>query len=202
MEPIKSFKNSTPAEAIEHALELSGPQAVFFAEYQALIIRELLKKHNSQPMRILDYGCGDGTMAYLVHALLPNARIQGVDNSEELIEIARGWYGALNDRLSFDTKINDQYDFIYVANVLHHIKKSERAALFAKLTSQLTPNGILMILEFNPFNPLEVWRFYRNKEERGNQMILPLSLKKLLTQFGKTDVYYFRKIYVITLEKS
>ncbi len=197
MEPLKSFKNNISEEILMHALDLSGPEAVFFAKYQAKIIAELLKKMGNNPARILDYGCGDGTMAYLMQALLPNANIQGIDTSKELIEIAQEWYGVKNDKLSFDTKMEDQYDLVYIANVLHHIPQGERASLLQELTTHLTPHGILIVLEFNPFNPLEVWRFYRNKEERGNHMILPHSLRKLFSNANKTRVYYFSKVYAL-----
>ncbi len=201
MNSIKQIKHHILEEAFEHALELAGPQAVFFAEYQAKIIAELLQKQGCKPSRILDYGCGDGTMAYLMHALLPNAHMQGVDSSKDLIEIAQGWYGAKDNKLSFSTEITRTYDLIYVANVLHHIQKQERKAVIQELTTHLAPRGILIILEFNPLNPMEVWRFYRNKEERGNHMILPGTLKKLLAGYGKLHAYYFRKIYVISLKK-
>ena len=104
-------------------------------------------------------------------------------------------------RLSFGRQLTKNYDLIYLANVLHHIKKNERAALLNELTSRLTPNGILIVLEFNILNPFEVWRFYRNKEERGNHMIVPRSLKKLLSIYGKSHIYYLRKIYAAVLTK-
>ena len=101
MKPIKHTNYHTYQQAIEHALELSGPQEVFFAEYQAKIITELLIKQECKPVAVLDYGCGDGTLASIVSQLLPEARIHGIDIAEELIEIAQEWYGTENDKTEF-----------------------------------------------------------------------------------------------------
>ncbi|MGE0009788.1 MAG: trans-aconitate 2-methyltransferase [Candidatus Babeliales bacterium] len=197
MEPFRT--DNLYQEALEHALELAGEQAAFFAEYQAHIITKILNKQGTNPATILDYGCGDGTMAYILSALLPQAQIQGVDTSDELIEIAQGWYGTKNEKLRFSKSFAGQFDIIYMANVLHHIQKDQRKNLLKTLTDHLAPNGQLIILEFNPFNVFEVWRFYRNKEEQGNHMILPCSIKKLLCNLGTTKTYYHKKIYAAVL---
>lgn len=194
--------NTLYQESLEHALELSGPAAVFFADYQVKTLINLATKEGNQPQRILDFGCGDGTMAYLISSLLLQAHIHGVDISGDLLEIAQGWYGIKNNKLTFNQTLTGYYDLVYMADVLHHIKKNEREALLKKLNEHLAPNGMLIILEFNPFNIFEVWRFYRNKEEQGNHMILPCSLKKLLNKLGTTKIYYYKKIYAAVLKKN
>lgn len=194
--------NTLYQESLEHCLELSGPEAVFFADYQVKKMVNLLKSENNQLQRILDFGCGDGTMAYLLSSFLPLAHIHGMDISTDLLEIAQGWYGTKNNKLTFNQTCTGEYDLIYMADVLHHIKKNERETLLKKLSEHLTPTGSLIILEFNPFNVAEVWRFYRNKEEQGNRMILPCSLKKLLKNIGTTKIYYYQKIYAAVLKKS
>lgn len=216
MEPMKNYPLNISHEALYHAIELSGQDAAFFALYQAEIVVSIIHKQGLKTPHILDYGCGDGTMAYLFSQLLPDARIQGVDGDAESIEIAKEWYQKLPS-LRYDIlrdpqqiaqgfieneNISKQYDVIYLANVLHHIGKNMQQGQLNTLRSHLAPGGLLIILEFNPWNPLQVWRFYTDTEERGNHMILPRTLEKLLRNFGKVEMHYYKKIYALILSKT
>lgn len=193
-----STTNISYQQALEHAIELCGLQEAFFADFQAKIVASLMQEHNMAPKHVLDYGCGDGTMAYLLSHYVPQAHIHGVDTNQDLIDIAQGWYGKNTAHLecfcetTWNKNVSRNCNLIYLANVLHHIPKNEHKKLIDKLVNKLAPNGLLIILELNPYNVGQAWRFYRDKKEQGNKMLWPHYVKKLLTKHGNTQINFYR----------
>ena len=101
-------------------------------------------------MRVLDLGCGWGSMTCWIAAQYPNCSIEAVSNSHsqrEMIEQvvrSRGW----QDRVQVITAdINDfqptgQFDRIVSVEMLEHVRQHE--PLFRRLASWLLPSGKLL----------------------------------------------------------
>jgi SAM-dependent methyltransferase len=83
--------------------------------------------------RILDVGCGDGTLSLKI--IDRGAEVVGVDSSPELVEAARtaGVYAELGD--AADMAYDQQFDAAFSDAALHWMLDSERvaAAIFAAL---------------------------------------------------------------------
>lgn len=190
------MKHNNPSHnlqnALAHALELASPQEVFFAQFQAHIITQLC---TTQPLTMLDFGCGDGTLGYLISQIHPQASITGIDTHTERIEIAQGWYGQNEPRLHYSDSlegVRTPVDVIYLANVLHHIPKNEHPALFKKLHTLLNADGKIIVLELNPYNIMQAFSFYRDPHERGNHMIRPIYVRDLLKKYGTSHTQYHK----------
>src|SRR5208283_3438426 len=79
--------------------------------------------------RILDLGCGDGTVSAQIAGLVPDGRVLGIDASRGMIEAAQGKQRSnLRFRLMDIDELNyvEQFDVVFSNATLHWIKDHER----------------------------------------------------------------------------
>lgn len=180
-------------ETMDKNLWLSGESSSFFAEYKAQKLKEWFPELAYQPIKILDFGCGDGLMTSFVQALFPKAQVYGVDPSAESIEVAQMAYKNIKftvSSLPLECEDNS-FDLIFSAGVFHHILFSEHTRYVQDIQRILKPNGSFVLFELNPFNPLTVITFKRNPIDKNARMMFPGYSKKLLTQFGAVRTNYY-----------
>src|SRR6478735_2842256 len=103
--------------------------------------------------RILEIGCGDGSVADRVIRTHPHAHYLGVDVSAAP---GRRYTGA-PDRAAFAAMTAGElratepepFDLVLVVDVLHHVHNDEdRAALLADAAAILAPGGTLLVKEW------------------------------------------------------
>lgn len=112
--------------------------------------------------KILDVGCGNGR---LVNELKKDVDYLGVDNSSNLISIAKDKYKD-NKNYKFKgldifelDKLEDKYDYIFLVAVLQHIPSKElRIKALTKIKSILKENGEIII---------SVWNLVDNKKYKS-----------------------------------
>jgi tRNA (cmo5U34)-methyltransferase len=93
----------------------------------------------------LELGIGTGETAGRVLALHPEARLLGIDGSEPMLAAA----GAAlpHDRVELRLLRLEaappagRFDLVFSAFAIHHIESREKAALFARIASALSPGG-------------------------------------------------------------
>ena len=100
------------------------------------------------PLRILDLGCGTGLELEALLQRVPNARITGVDQSENMLELLRASYAA---HMSQITLVADSfltmplgvraYDHILSVMSMHHVLRDVKRELYRKLHTALKPGG-------------------------------------------------------------
>jgi trans-aconitate 2-methyltransferase len=118
-------------------LKASGHQK----EWGRKLISELPVRHDS---RILDLGCGDGTLTRMISEKVPAGIVVGIDASEGMIRKAREYE---TDNCRFFVKdINaldytDEFDMIISNATLHWIK--DHRALLANCRKGLHKGGII-----------------------------------------------------------
>ncbi len=105
-------------------------------------------------MKLLDFGCGPGTITVdLGEALLPAGSVIGIDFSEDVIEQARAHAeesGSANVtfdvRSIYDTGFTDgEFDIAYAHQVLQHLHEPIKALVEARRV--LKPGGICAVRE-------------------------------------------------------
>ncbi len=125
---------------------------------------EKVKPHNN----VLDLGCGNGR---LIEELPTNCSYLGVDNSEQLLEIAKNKYGQRNnvkflnvDFLDLEKLHQGSFDYIFSVAVLHHIpgKKLRQQAL-RSIRAKLTDDGRAIISVWN----LREWKKFKKPLRRA-----------------------------------
>ena len=145
-------------------------------------LRFLFDAYLGKSERILDLGCGNGR--YIPFFEKQKSDYFGIDNSTELIQIARKKYPKAQffteDALSLSFP-NNYFDKIYSIALLHQIPSEEfRLQLLKEAKRVLRLKGLLI---------LTVWKFHRRQE-----LILLLKYT-LLKIFGKSKMDW-RDIFV------
>lgn len=105
-----------------------------------------LKKHH----RVLEVGCGIGTLTRLIHRYVKRGRVVGVDISERSIAFARKRFGDV-PRIEFkvsdmqDFSYPETFDFIVLPDVLEHIPVEQHGRLFAVLSAHMHDDSVIFI---------------------------------------------------------
>lgn len=138
------------------ALDVSGADREHFSEYKVV---EVARHENpEQPLRILDFGCGDGNSVKYMRTYFPSAELFGTDVSELSISEAeaKGITNTLfepydGDSLPFD---DGSFDVVFTSMVFHHIEFSRHEQILKDIQRVLRPGGRFYIFEHNPINPI------------------------------------------------
>jgi len=109
------------------------------------IFHDLVSKQG----KILDIGCGNGFMSYMLYFTASSREITGIDYDEDKIELANNCFSKTAsvcfehaDVLNFHF---DRYDTIIMADVLHYLPQNKQATVINKCIDHLNPGGILII---------------------------------------------------------
>ncbi|ULQ51494.1 trifunctional MMPL family transporter/lysophospholipid acyltransferase/class I SAM-dependent methyltransferase [Flavihumibacter fluvii] len=103
--------------------------------------------------KILDIGCGYGSMSYMLHFTGREREITGIDYDEEKILTASHCFSKdasirfiHGNAMDFG---NEYYDCMIIADVLHYLEPAQQAGLLDKCMSQLLPGGKIIVREGN-----------------------------------------------------
>jgi trans-aconitate methyltransferase len=93
---------------------------------------------------ILDFGCGTGLLCKFISERFPNAKIEGIDISKQMIEKAKINCPNCNFYVGDITSINlPNYDVIVSKDVFNHIDDIHHT--ISRLNDLLNPKGTLVI---------------------------------------------------------
>src|SRR6266540_3731427 len=112
-----------------------------------------------QPRSILDLGAGTGVTSERVLAAYPDARLIGIDESDEMLEHARRLVPAGDFRVArLEEPLPDgPFDLVISALAVHHLDGPGKADLFRRVAVALTAGGRLVIGDVVvPENPADV----------------------------------------------
>jgi SAM-dependent methyltransferase len=105
--------------------------------------------------RILDLGCGEGQLGFVLGSLYPDAQLVGIDKDEKAI--AAAWLRAqVSGASSTEFIVGDieqelpagPFDLIYVSTVLIHTHQPKHVVAMAY--ERLRPAGYLWVKDFDP----------------------------------------------------
>jgi SAM-dependent methyltransferase len=97
--------------------------------------------------KVLDIGCGTGA---LIRELPPDVHYVGFDLSERYIQYARKQFAGRGEFRQEDVtraSIEQSFDLIIAACILHHLDDSETEVLFRKAAAQLRPGGRMVTVD-------------------------------------------------------
>jgi len=101
--------------------------------------------------RVLDFGCGMGTVAYYVAQKLPHGSLTCLDISERWLKACRKTLRNFRniDYLHGESVAlpGESFDLAYCHFVLHDIPESELASVIPALARSLKPGGVLVFRE-------------------------------------------------------
>jgi len=142
--------------------------------------RQLLEQAEVRPgHRVLDVGCGTGTLAILVKTECPEAGVVGLDGDPKALAVARrkvaeaGVDVKLDEGLACELPYPDaSFDRVFSSLVLHHLTREHKRRTLAEILRVLAPGGTFHLLDFG--RPVSAWEralariAFRSPEVRDN----------------------------------
>ncbi len=134
---------------------------------------------------MLDVGCGIGLTDQRLKAHLPH--LTGVDVSDSSVELARArnpeieYHHSVGGKLPFESA---SFDVVFAICVWHHVPPDQWTIFVSELSRVTVPNGLLLIYEHNPWNPLTRLVVSRCAFDEDAVLVSPVQAARSLQQFG------------------
>ena len=116
--------------------------------------RKLVQQANIQPkIKVLDLGCGTGTLTLMLKRAHPEAEVTGLDGDPQVLAIARDksrgtdiqWDEGLASSLPYP---DSTFDRVVTSLVIHHLVTDDKRRAFKEIFRVLKPLGELHVLDF------------------------------------------------------
>jgi len=205
----KSGPESGPAEfdafsrrydnLVNDALAFSGLKIDYFTGVKAAYLRDIARGRLGaiDTLEAIDIGCGIGNYHPL---LVPGfRRLAGVDVSRASIEAAR----ERNPNVRYDVfdgfhipHDDASFDIAFAVCVFHHVPPANRDVLVREAARLLRRNGLFVIFEHNPSNPLTMRVVNRCEFDRDAILLTGSETKRLMSVNGFSNV---RTNYILTI---
>lgn len=158
----------------------------FFDLIQRLLLRDdlykrqLIAQAQIQPgQRVLDLGCGTGTLAIMVKQAQPTADVFGLDADPEILGIARakatreGMDIRFDEGMTFALPYPDgSIDRVLSSIMIHHLKTPDKERTAREIYRVLKPGGQLHVIDFGkastPYTKLLYPILHRFEETNDN----------------------------------
>ncbi len=176
-----------------------GQDAIAFIEVKVdWLLRAMRRRRQLDPSRaetrILDYGCGAGTLLSVLRQRGCAGHLAGCDVSAEMLaEARRRWSQGPPPQLSV---IEDgrapfeaaQFDLVVLSAVLHHVEPSSRPRVYQDVLRLVKPGGCACIFEHNPYHPLTQWVVRHTAIDKNAVLLAPGEVRAGTTRAGASRV--------------
>lgn len=160
-------KHYLPAAGHNWALPLYDPLVTLMGAERAK--RALLEQAALRPgHRILDVGCGTGTLVVLIKRLHPDVSITGLDPDPKALARAKRKAQRAGVSVQFDQGFSDampypdaSFDRVFSSFMFHHLDAGSREKSLREVKRLLAPGGGLHLLDFERPDPLPKGWFLR-----------------------------------------
>jgi ubiquinone/menaquinone biosynthesis C-methylase UbiE len=105
--------------------------------------------------RVLDVGCGTGTLATMIKRLHPDVEVAGLDPDPKALDRARRKAARAGLSIRFDQGFGDElpypessFDRVLSSFVFHHLPTDEKEKTLRAIRRVLRPGGSLHLLDF------------------------------------------------------
>ena len=150
----ESRKEFLPAAGRDVFLPLYDPLVSFMGGNRAR--EELVKQANIQPnQRVLDIGCGTGTLVVLLKRRYPTAQIVGLDPDPKALRRAEKKVRRAGVAVQLDEGFADElpyetgtFDRVLSSFMLHHLEDQDREKMLREVLRVLKPGGSFHLLDF------------------------------------------------------
>lgn len=153
-ETVRLERNYLPAAGHDWALPLYDPLVKLLgaeAAKKRLVAQATLQGGH----RVLDVGCGTGTLAALIKATHPDCEVIGLDPDPKALARGREKAERAGVALRFDQGFADElpypdasFDRVFSSFMFHHLPAGRREKTLRELRRILTPGGSLHLLDF------------------------------------------------------
>jgi ubiquinone/menaquinone biosynthesis C-methylase UbiE len=105
--------------------------------------------------RVLDIGCGTGSMAVMVKRMHPESEVVGIDPDPSALSVAERKAKRAGLSVEFDRGFADHmpyadasFDRVFSSFMFHHLAANEKSATLGEIRRVLKPGGSLHLLDF------------------------------------------------------
>lgn len=105
--------------------------------------------------RVLDLGCGTGTLAIMVKQKHPSAEVAGLDADPDMLKVARYKSSQAKAPVKFDVGFTNNlpypdqtFDRVLSSIMIHHLKTPDKKKTAQEVFRVLKPGGQLHIVDF------------------------------------------------------
>ncbi|MFH1907727.1 MAG: class I SAM-dependent methyltransferase [Chloroflexota bacterium] len=120
--------------------------------------RRLIQQVNIQPnMRVLDLGCGTGTLTLMLKQSAPEAQVTGLDGDPDVLSIARTKAECAGVNITWDKGLasdlpypGNSFDVVVSSLVIHHLISEDKVRSFQEVCRVLRLGGEFHMVDFGP----------------------------------------------------
>ena len=145
--------------------------------------------------RVLDVGCGTGTLAIMIAAVRADVAVAAIDGDGEILERARAKAGAAGARIDFRQALatelpfaDGSFDRVTSTLMAHHLETADKQQMFAEIRRVLAPGGELHLVDLGPAKSGLARSLQRRLRPRMLGDNLDGRLPSLMTAAGLVDV--------------
>ena len=136
------------AKSYDDDVKKDNGELKIYKNYELILqsIYDLVEDLNKKNSKILEIGVGTGNLASKF--LNSNYDIVGIDQSREMLSVAKEKYPSLKVRLGEFLKIpydNKSFDIIISTYAFHHLNESEKCIAIEEMIRVLKDNGVIII---------------------------------------------------------
>ena len=167
-----------PAAGVDFLLPLYDPMVKLLGADRAR--KKLFDQASVQPHhRVLDVGCGTGTLAVAIKGWLPGAEVVGLDPDPKALARSRRKAERAGVSIRFDQGFantlpytDGSFDRVFSSLMFHHLPQDAKFATMREVRRVLKPGGSLHLLDFEhegprSHNPLARW-LHSSERMQGN----------------------------------
>jgi len=145
--------------------------------------------------RILEVGCGDGSLATQLTRVYPEAEYLGIDIAPTAGRLFRG----ARDRAQFNTmsvqdlaaQRPDPFDLVLLVDVVHHVPVGHRDEVLRHSADLVRPGGFLMVKEFARNTSPYYWLTYAaDRYVTGDKSVSFLTLPEARALVDSLDDFH------------
>ena len=185
---MESARSYLPAAGHDWFLPLYDPIVKLLGGEAAR--KELLERAGLRPGdRVLDIGCGTGTLAMQMKQLFPRVEIVGIDPDPKALARARRKAASASVSVQFDQGFADElpypersFDHVFSSFMFHHLPADERLTTLREVRRVLKRRGEFHMLDFEgPEDRKHGWLvnlLHSNKRLHDNSEARVLALMK------------------------
>lgn len=142
----------------ERSVAFSGCETEYFAAYKVECAAAHFRYFCSQNDCVLDFGCGTGVSVPHFRRHLGATKLVCADVSSNSLDVLHQRFGASVECVQINTDVisvpSNSIGMVFSSCVFHHIDSSQHVAWLRELHRVTRPEGIIILFEHNPINPL------------------------------------------------
>lgn len=176
---------------INAAISFGGNEHSFYIDVKRNHLLRIIERTLGPTIEqeVLDLGCGIGSYHDGLKGRFRS--LHGADVSEKSIEVGRAAHPWV-EYVHFDGKTlpypDNCFTVVFAICVLHHVPPALWPEFVAEVNRVLTPNGLCVIFEHNPYNPATQYIVQSCEIDKDAVLLRPYQMRKLFREAGFINI--------------